>query len=108
MTGLIALSLAWVYPLVAVMRGRRLAKTVVITWGLVVAYVVALCFLLPGVVSLFSAESGREMLNRWVPEGPGVIAVMFVGWFPPLVAGSLGYAIRRLRERFTTGRTPKG
>ena len=86
----VGILLAWVYPLVAVARGRPLGRTVLITWGLLVGYLVAISFLLPGIIGLFSKEAGREVADHWVPEGTGVAAMMCVGWLWPLIFGSIG------------------
>ena len=86
--------LAYIYPLVAVVRGRPLGKIVLRTWLWLVTYLLFLCLLLPGLVTLVSRELGREMFRTWVPEGPGVVAALFVGWLPPLVAGLVALALR--------------
>jgi hypothetical protein len=96
--GVIGMSIAWVFPLVAVARGRALGRTVLTAWGLLVAYLLVVSLVLPGIVSLFSMSAGREMESHWVPEPTGVAAMIFLGWLWPLVFGSIGLLVRRRRN----------
>jgi hypothetical protein len=61
---------------------------------------VCLCFLVPGIVSLFDRPLSREMLTHWVPEGPGVVAVAVVGWLPASMAALIALLVRWLLRTF--------
>src|SRR5690348_9747896 len=82
--------ISWVYPLVAVARGRRLRNTVLIAWGLSVAYLFFLSGVVPCIAGMFSKRSGREVADHWVPEGTGIAGMMCVGWMFPLLFGTVG------------------
>jgi hypothetical protein len=94
--GVIGLFIAYGYPFVAVLRGGHFGKAVANAWAVLFVFMVFLCFLLPGVITLFSRELGREMFRAWVPEGPAVGAAMIIGWLPPLIAALIGLAVRWL------------
>src|SRR5437870_2456503 len=87
-SGVLLLLIAYVYPFIAVLRGRAVIKIIGRSYGALVLYMICLGLLIPGVVSVFDRPLSREMLNRWVPEGPGVVAVAFVGWLPASIAAS--------------------
>ena len=99
-SGVVGLVIAYGYPLVAVLRRKRFLKTILTAWLLLFGYMLCLCLLLPGEVTLFDRGFGREMSSTWVPEGPAVAAALLVGWLPPLMAGLVALFIRWLLEAY--------
>lgn len=90
----VGLLLAYLLPFVLVLRGARLKAAVARSWGLLFLYVVLLCMVIPLLVSIFNRDLAAVVLRTWVPEGTGVAAIAFMGWLPPLVAGSVALLIR--------------
>lgn len=99
-SGLTGIFVAYGYPLVAILRGKRVLRTVVIGWGLLFIYMFSLCFLIPMLVSVFSRDLANEMWRSWVPEGPAVAAIAIMGWMPPLMAVVIGMVIKSALNRF--------
>jgi len=106
-TTVLAMWMGYAYPFLAVFRGARLWPVVARVWGVLLVYMLLLCFGLPLVVTSISHEFGREMLNSWVPEGPAVVGVAVMGWVPPALAGGIGYVVRRAGQRFFPHRMAK-
>ena len=94
-----AFSIAWnvafgliacVFPFVAVCRGRRFLKTILIAWLVLVVFVGFSCTVLPMVIS--HLDPGFD--------GPFIFAMTVLGWIYPLVSASLGFGSRQLWRRF--------
>ncbi|RYD84130.1 MAG: hypothetical protein EOP84_06350 [Verrucomicrobiaceae bacterium] len=92
--------IAYVMPFVAVFRGASFVRTVGTAWVRLLLYMAALCVGIPLLVRIVSPDFTAEVLISWVPEAPGVVAILFVGWMPPLFAASIGLGIRKLILRF--------
>jgi hypothetical protein len=99
-TTLIGIMVAYGYPFVAILRGKRVLRTIGIGWALVFLGMLTICLLLPMLVSVFNKDFAKEMLNSWVPELPAVVAVAVMGWVPPLVAVAIGMIVKSLLNRF--------
>jgi hypothetical protein len=100
--GLIAI----VYPSIAVFVGRRFLRTMLIAWGLMIAYVAFLSLGLPIAVALFAPHAARELELHWVPEGPFVFAIAVLGWLYPVVGGLFGLAARWIMRRARASSAP--
>jgi hypothetical protein len=99
-SGVIGQFIGYGYPLIAALRGKRFLKTILKAWLLLFTYMLCLCVILPGVVTLFDREFGRQMFRSWVPEGPAVAAALIAGWLPPVMAGLVGLAFRWLFQAY--------
>lgn len=99
-TGMINLAIAVGYPFISALRGNNVPKAIRNAWGFYILYIIFLCLLLPGLVLQINKEFGREMLRTWVPDMPGIVAVVFMGWLPPLIAAVIGLALRHVLTRF--------
>ena len=89
------LLVAYGYPFWVVFRGARRFPPVVKIWALSAIYMLALSLGMPMAVGLVSPEFSREMMVSWVPEGPGLLATLLIGWMPPILAGCVALVARR-------------
>lgn len=92
----VLVTVVYLYPLVLVLRGGSLAGRLGQLWLLNLGSALMLCLGIPAAAPLLSPEWGREMAMNWVPEGTLVAAMLFFGWLPPLLAGGIGFVLRRL------------
>ena len=79
-------------------RGGGLLKMPLFTWLGLIAYLVFLVAYVPQIVAGSDEELCEEIQSHWVPEGPGIVGIVVVGWVNPLVAAVVGRAVR---SRFT-------
>jgi len=84
------------YPLVAILRGKRVFVTVGIGWTLQFFYCLGLCLVVPMIVGAFDRDLGKEMFRSWVPEMPAIAAAAMMGWMPALMAAALGMVTKSL------------
>lgn len=91
--GVFSLSIAYVYPFVAVWRGSTVSSVVRNSWGMQMVYFISLCLVLPAIGAWFSPELGR-VLDNWVPDTPILVPVLLLGWISPFLAGSIAIAVR--------------
>jgi hypothetical protein len=95
-TGLVMLFITWVYPFIAILRGKRILPTVCICWVGLFLYLLALSLGLPCLVGVFDQKFAHEMCMSWVPDGTGAGATLVIGWLPPSLAAVLGMAVKSL------------
>jgi hypothetical protein len=93
--GFVMIAIIWVYPLVAVARGRSLAQTTLKAWGLSAAYSIAVCIGIPMAVDALGKGASWEVLAKWVPESTSVLPFLCCGWFWPMVFGGIGRLFQR-------------
>lgn len=86
--GIGAVSIAYVYPLIAALHGRPTREFVSRSWGAQIVYVFAVCFGIPKAAGCFSKQLGQELVT-WVPDAPIAVPILFLGWISPWLAGSL-------------------
>jgi hypothetical protein len=98
--------IACIYPFVSVFRGQRFVRTFFESW--IAAFIFAAFFsiALPMLVAIFSTPVADEISFHWVPDGPFVFAIAFLGWIYPLLGVSLGYGCRYLWRRHCENHTP--
>jgi len=96
----------FIYPFVAVFRGRRFVRTFLESWIAAVVFVAFFSLALPLTISLFSKPVADEIMFHWVPDGPFIFAIAFIGWIYPLLGVSLGYGCRHLWRRHCEKHTP--
>ena len=88
-----------IIPFVAVFRGRRFIRVVLLAWIALLVFVSFSCFALPPIVGHFDSAAERRLYDSGF-DGPFIFATMVLGWFYPLVAASLGFGVRQLWRRF--------
>lgn len=96
LVGVSLLAIAYLYPFIVVFRGGPFYRLIFRVWFYSLVGMLGFCFGLPLSVSAINPEVAREMLNNWVPEGPAVAAVMFMGWLPPLISGGIALFLREI------------
>jgi O-antigen ligase len=98
-TNFIFLLVACVYPFIAVLRGHRYSRAIGTAWAASLIYMILLCLALPMAVSFFVRGQNSEIF-KWVPEGPNVVGVAFMGWVVPGVAALTAFPVRWLLRKF--------
>jgi hypothetical protein len=93
-TALIGVVICYVLPFIAAVRGGGLLKIILFTWLGLIAYLVFLVAYVPQIVAGSDEEFCKEIQTHWVPEGPGIVAVVVIGWVNPLIAAAVGRALR--------------
>lgn len=97
-TALVGVVICYALPFIAAVRGGGLLKITLFTWLGLIAYLVFLVAYVPQIVAGSDEQLCKEIQSHWVPEGPGIIGIVVVGWINPLVAAVVG---RAMRSRFT-------
>ncbi len=69
-TGVIGLFIAYGYPFLSILRGGHFGKTVAKAWVACFVFMLFLCLLLPGFITLLSRDLGGEMFTSWGPVDP--------------------------------------
>ena len=93
---LLAFCVAFGYPFVTGLRGKRSAGSVVLAWGGIFLWAVLFSLGVPAVVSLFSQDLAREMQLNWLPTPQGIPLVAVLGWLMPALAALTGHFTRWL------------
>jgi hypothetical protein len=91
------LGLAGGLPFVRVIRGESGWKWFAVCWVSFVVWMFVFSFVIPMAINSYDRELGREAFN-WVPEGPVVIAMLFIGWLYAAPVVWLGLLVRKVRE----------
>ncbi len=93
-TGFIGLAICYGMPFIAALRGGGLLRITLMTWLALITYLVFLVALVPEIVAGSDDAFRKEIQTHWVPEGPGIVAVVVAGWIHPLIAAAVGRALR--------------
>lgn len=95
------LFLAGALPFIRVFKGGRLWPWFMVCWVSLVAWMFVFCLVIPMLASTFDPELGREIATRWVPEGPAVVAMIFMGWFPAAILVWCALLVRLFARRIS-------
>jgi hypothetical protein len=68
-------------------------------WGLLVFWLFVFSLVLPGVVALYDRNLARN-ISECVPEGPAVVAAVFMGWFYAAITLLVAVVARLTAARF--------
>jgi len=91
--------IVFIYPFVAVFRGRRFVRTILEAWITAVVFTAFFSLVLPLTIGIFSRATADEIMFHWVPDGPFIMLMAVMGWIYPLLGVSLGYGCRHLWRR---------
>ena len=95
-TGVIFFAIGYLYPIVVVFRGGTLQGLIGKIWFFLIAYFVVLSIGFAKVVALFDPLLAAEIDKGWVPDTPGLVPLICMGWSIPLIGGAIGYVLRRI------------
>ncbi|MES2791138.1 MAG: hypothetical protein V4719_16105 [Planctomycetota bacterium] len=96
LTGSAFLAIGYLYPIVVVFRGGTLQGLIGKIWIFLIAYFVVLSIGFAKVVALFDPLLAAEIDQSWVPDTPGLVPLIFMGWSIPVIGGLIGYVLRSI------------
>ena len=108
---IVVVGLEWLpclWAFARIVRGRQVFGSFFLCWASLVIWHLFFIAVLPLSLYAINEKAGRTF-SQWVPEGPAVIAVAFVGWIPAGVTVLLGILTRDLTRHFgreTSSPTP--
>jgi len=96
------LFLAATFPFIRTIRTGRYVRYFFICWGSLVAWLFVFSVIVPLVAYQINKGFGAEVIE-WVPDPPGVLAVLFIGWLPTavliLIAALIRSSIQWLKQK---------
>jgi hypothetical protein len=93
------LLLACTFPFLRVVQGRRVFPEFAKCWGLLIFWMFVFTLVIPLGLGQIKHSWGREAFN-WVPEGPALVAITFMGWMYAGPIVGLAVCVRQLVRKF--------
>lgn len=99
--------LACPLPFVRVLQGGSAVRAFFFCWLLLVSWMSVFAIGIPYIAYQVSPDFARSM-SSWLPEGPAVVAIVFVGWVYAGPTVLLALFVRRMLKGSSCRRRGKG